>query len=76
MVPPKGCMTLANLSLVIFEAMVTTAEWLPRGLAEQVIIDVSGPAVNSPEEFTMTPVQNTPTRMMTRAGSVMKTVMR
>jgi hypothetical protein len=26
------------------------------GAPEWVIIDVSGPAVNSPEEFTMTPV--------------------
>ncbi|HZI75704.1 MAG TPA: hypothetical protein VFD73_17120, partial [Gemmatimonadales bacterium] len=27
MVPPKGCMALANLSSVIFVAMITTAEW-------------------------------------------------
>lgn len=26
------------------------------GASERVIIDVPGPAVNSPEEFTMTPV--------------------
>src|SRR5690349_2533259 len=27
MVPPNGCMALANLSSVTFEAMITTAEW-------------------------------------------------
>jgi len=26
MVPPKGCMALANLSSVIFKAMITTVE--------------------------------------------------
>jgi hypothetical protein len=34
------------------------------------------PEVNWPDGTYMTPVQSTPTRMMTRAGSAMKTVMR